>query len=149
MATPYTTPAGVAAIVGDYELRAAAPDPDDPRAWHAPTVQGAIDAVAEQVDARLRNAYEIPLDDVPQFLARAVARMVHDELVGTGGANDLVERRATAAWKTVAMIAKGEIRIGEGDDDGDGKENPRTRQGKAILVSPGRQFRRTDLSGIV
>ena len=149
MATPYVTPQEIAAIVGEAELAAAARDPDDPNRWHEATVQEAIDAASEQLDARLRNAYTLPLEDVPSFLSRAVARIVHDELVDSGTGTELIERRAKAAWKTVDMIASGELRIGEGDDDADGKENPRTRQGKAIIAAPPRRYRRTDLSGVI
>ena len=149
MATRYVTPAEVAAIVGENHLVAAARDPDSLQSWHEPTVQEAIDAVSEQLDARLRNAYDLPLGDVPSFLKRATARIVHDELVDSGTETELITRRAQAAWKTIAMIAKGELRIGEGDDDGDGKENPRTRQGKAIIAAPARAYRRRDLSGVL
>ena len=149
MATRYTTPEEVAAVVGERELSAAAPDPDDCEQVHAPTVQVAIDAVSEQVDARLRSAYTIPLADVPEFLKRAVARIVHDELVDTSTDADIINRRASAAWKSIEAIAKGELRIGEGDDDKDGLENPRTRQGKAVLISGDRAYRRTDLTGVV
>ena len=149
MATPYVTPQDVAGIVGAQALAAAAPDPDDCERHHAPTVQEAIDAVSEQVDARLRSAYTIPLGDVPEFLRRAVARIVHDELVGTDTDADIINRRASAAWKAVDAIAKGELRIGEGDDDTDGAENPRTRQGKAVLISGARAYRRTDLTGVL
>ena len=149
MATRYVTPAEVAAIVGDRALAAAAPDPDGSGQFHAPTVQEAIDAVSEQVDARLRSAYTIPLGDVPVFLARFVARIVHDELTDPATDADIITRRATAAWKSIDAIAEGKLRIGEGDDDGDGQENPRTRQGKAILVSPPRRYRRSDLTGVL
>ena len=149
MATSYLTPQQVADIVGEAALAGAAPDPDDPDQWHAPTVQTAIDAVSEQVDARLRSAYTIPLGDVPEFLRRAVARIVHDELTDPGTDTELIQRRASASWKAVGAIAKGELRIGEGDDDEDGAENERTRQGKAVLVSPERAYRRTDLTGVL
>ena len=149
MATRYVTPEDVAAIVGGAPLAAAAPDPDDPARWHAPTVQTAIDAVSERVDARLRSAYALPLGDVPAFLARVVARLVHDELTDPATDNEQIARRADASWKTVDAIAKGELRIGEGDDDGDGRENERTRQGTAVLVSPARAYRRTDLTGVL
>lgn len=149
MATAYVTPEDVAGIIGERSLAAAAPDPADSDRYDAPTVQVAIDAVSEQVDARLRSAYTIPLGDVPEFLRRAVARIVHGELVDTDTDADIIERRATAAWRTVEMIAKGELRIGEGDDDGDGAENPRTRQGKAVLISGARAYRRSDLTGVL
>ncbi len=149
MATAYVTPEQVAAIVGDAALVAVAPDPDDGARWHAASVQEAIDAVSERVDARLRGAYTIPLADVPVFLTRAVARIVHDELTDTATDSDQIVRRAEAASKSVDMIAKGELRIGEGDDDNDGLENPRTRQGKAVLVSGTRAYRRRDLSGVL
>lgn len=149
MATRYITPEEVAAIVGAEMLARAAPDPDDFDQWYAPTVQVAIDAVSEQVDARLRSAYTIPLGDVPEFLRRAVARIVHDELTDPGTDTEQIQRRATASWKAIDAIAKGELRIGEGDDDEDGKENERTRQGKAVLVSPERAYRRSDLTGVL
>ena len=148
MATVYVTHDQVAAIVGARALAAAAPDPNDSERYHTATVEEAIDAVSEQVDARLRSAYTIPLGDVPQFLRRAVARIVHDELTDTDTDADIITRRAEAAWKSVGAIAKGELRIGEGDD-GDGAENPRTRQGKAVLISGARSYRRTDLSGVL
>ena len=149
MATAYVTPEDVAGIIGERALAAAAPDPADSDGYDAPTVAEAIAAVSEQVDARLRSAYTIPLGDVPEFLARAVARIVHDELVDPDTDAEIISRRATAAWKSVEMIAKGELRIGEGDDDGDGLENPRTRQGKAVLISPARRYRRSDLTGVL
>ena len=149
MATRYVIPVEVAAIIGERALIAAAPDPDDCDRFYAPTVQEAIDAVSEQADARLRGAYAIPLGDVPEFLKRAVARIVHNELVDTDTDAEIINRRATAAWKSVDMIAKGELRIGEGDDDDDGLENPRTRQGKAVLISPARRYRRSDLTGVL
>ena len=149
MATRYVTPEEIAAVIGERALIAAAPDPDDCDLVHAPTVTDAIDAVSEQVDARLRSAYTIPLGDVPQFLKRAVARIVHDELVDTSTDAEIITRRASTAWKSVDAIAKGELRIGEGDDDGDGLENPRTRQGKATLISEARAYRRTDLTGVL
>lgn len=149
MATVYVTHDQVAAIVGTRALAAAAPDPNDSDRYHTATVEEAIDAVSEQVDARLRSAYTIPLGDVPQFLRRAVARIVHDELTDTDTDADIITRRAEAAWKSVGAIAKGELRIGEGDDDGDGAENPRTRQGKAVLISGARAYRRTDLDGVL
>ena len=149
MATRYVTPAEVAGIVGERYLAAAAPDPADATRWHAPTVQEAIDAVSERVDARLRSAYTIPLGDVPVFLSRAVARIVHDELTDSATDNEQIVRRAEAAWKSVGAIARGELRIGEGDDDGDGNENPRTRQGQAVLISGARAYRRSDLTGVL
>lgn len=149
MATRYVSPEEVAAIVGDRFLAAAAPDPDDAARWHAPTVQIAIDAVSERVDARLRSAYAIPLGDVPAFLARIVARIVHDELTDPSTDNEQIARRAEAGWKSVEAVARGELRIGEGDDDNDGLDNPRTRQGKAVLVGPKRAYRRTDLTGVL
>lgn len=149
MATRYITPSEVAAIIGEPALDAVAPDPDDLDRWHAPTVQEAIDAVSEQADARLRSAYTIPLGDVPEFLRRAVARIVHDELTDPATDTEQIQRRAVASWKAIAAIAKGELRIGEGDDDRDGQENERTRQGRAVLVSPARAYRRSDLTGIL
>ena len=148
MATTYIDPAGVAGVVGERELIAAAPAADG-EGYDADAVSEAVDAVSEQVDARLRSAYAIPLNDVPRFLVRAVARIVHAELVGTDTDADIITRRAKAAWKSVDMIATGELRIGEGDDDGDGAENARTRQGKAVLISPARRYRRIDLTGVV
>ena len=149
MATRYVTPDEVAAIVGEAHLVAVARDPGDATRWHAATVQEAIDAVSEQVDARLRATYEIPLGDVPEFLRRAVARIVHDELTDAGTDTEQIQRRAAAALKSIDAIARGELRIGEGDDDQDGRENERTRQGKAVLVSPERAYRRSDLTGVL
>lgn len=149
MATRYVTPEDVAAIVGEAFLTAAAPDPDDAARWHAPTVATAIDAVSERVDARLRGTYTLPLGDVPAFLSRAVARIVHDELTDPATDNEQITRRAEAAWKCVEAIAMGKLHIGDGDDDGDGRENPRTRQGKAVLVAPARRYRRSDLTGVL
>ena len=147
--TRYITPAGVAEVVGDAYLVAAALDPDaDPPAWHAPTVQQAIDAVTDEVDGRLRNAYVIPLDDVPGYLSRAVARLVHAELVDSGTTTDLITSRAAGASKLIDRIARGEIRIGADDADGDGRTNARTRQGRAILHLPAGR-RRRDWRGVV
>ena len=149
MATRYVTPEEVAAIVGDAFLAAAVPDPDDAARWHAPTVQIAIDAVSERVDARLRGTYDLPLEDVPAFLARAVARLVHDELTDPATDTEQITRRADGAWRSVEAIAMGKLHIGAGDDDGDGRENPRTRQGQAVLVAPARAYRRSDLTGVL
>ena len=149
MATRYATPEQVAVVVGADALRACAPDPDDATRWDATAVQEAIDAVSEQADARLRAAYDIPLGDVPQFLTRAVARIVHAELVDPATDADIITRRAEAAWKAIGAIAKGELHIGEGDDDGDGLENPRTRQGAAIALPGARALRARDFDGLV
>ena len=148
-ATAYVTAAGVAEVVGDCHLAAAAPAPaGSTPAWDAATVQRAIDAVAEEVDGRLRNAYDVPLDDVPVYLSRAVARLVHAELVDSGTTTDLIESRAAAARKLIDRIARGEIRIGADDVDGDGRTNTRTRQGRPIIhLPPGR--RRHDWRGVV
>ena len=147
MATAYLDPAGVARVVGNAALAAAAPDPSDRCAYAAAAVQEAIDAVAEQVDARLANAYDVPLTDVPEFLARAIARIVHDELTGPATDTEQIQRRAEAAWKMVDRIARGELRIGAADIDADGAANPRTRQGRAVRVGldPGA----FDLRGLV
>ena len=87
---------------------------------------------------------------MPVFLKRAVARVVHYELVEEDTNSELIESRAKAALKTLDAVAAGELRIGEGDDDQDGLVNPRTRQGKVLLEQPGgRAYRRRDLRGLV
>lgn len=147
--TVYLTPEKLEAIVGRRHLAAAAPRADDKQAWDPATVQTAIDAVSDMVDARLRARYGIPLDDVPDFLSRAVARLVHYELVDEPSTSELIETRAQAAQKTVDGLASGKLQIGA-DSDGDGEANERTRHGRAVLTNPmSRTFRRRDTGGIV
>ena len=134
MATPYCTPAQLEQVVGRDHLIAAAPDPDQADAWHAPTVTAALDAASERVDARLRAAYQLPLADVPAFLTRAVARLAHAELVAEGTSTELIHSRATEAWRLVADLATGAARLDTTDEDADGAANPRTRQGRAVRV---------------
>ena len=134
MATPYCTPAQLAQIIGRGHPIAAAPDPDADDAWDAATVAAALEAVSERVDATLRAAYQLPLADVPAFLTRAVARLAHAELVTEAARTDLIQQRATEAWRMVTDLATGAARLDTTDDDGDGTANPRTRQGRAIRV---------------
>ena len=151
MATRYLTISELAEIIGEAHLVAAAPDPDSPDAWLAPRVQGAIDDVGERVDAALRASYDLPLPDVPGFLSRAVARIVHAELVPDEAAgSELIASRGKAAEKLVAQVASGQLRVA-GDLDADPADaNARTRQGRAILAQRGaRQFRRGDTAGVV
>ena len=147
--TVYLTPEQLEGIVGAQHLIAAAPDPNDDGAWLRTTVQTAIDAVSAEVDARLRSRYGLPLEDVPEFLRRAVARLVHYELVDECSDTDLIEKRATAAEKTIGGLANGKLQIGA-DLDGDGEANERTRHGRAIVHNPAdRTFRRRNTGGIV
>jgi len=149
MGTVYLTPEKLEAIVGRRHLAAAAPQAGDKQSWDEATVQTAIDAVSDMVDARLRTRYGIPLEDVPDFLSRAVARLVHYELVDEPSATELIETRAQAAQKVVDGLASGKLQIGA-DSDGDGEANERTRHGRAVLHTPaGRTFRRRDTGGIV
>lgn len=149
MGTVYLTPEKLEAIVGRRHLAAAAPQAADKQSWDEATVQTAIDAVSDMVDARLRTRYGIPLEDVPDFLSRAVARLVHYELVDEPSATELIETRAQAAQKVVDGLASGKLQIGA-DSDGDGEANERTRHGRAVLHTPAaRTFRRRDTGGIV
>ena len=149
MGTVYLTPEQLEAIVGRAHLVAAACDPDDPETWDAATVAAAIAAVSDMVDARLRARYGIPLEDVPVFVRRAVARLVHYELVDEPSTTELIENRASEARKTIDGLAGGKLQIGA-DLDGDGEANDRTRHGRAVLHTPsGRTFRRRDTGGIV
>ena len=127
MATPYCTPAQLAQVIGRDHLIAAAPDPDQPDAWHAPPVLAALEAVA----ARVRAAYRLPLADVPVFLTRAVARLTHAELVTEATSTELIQSRAAEAWRLVTDLATGAA-LDTTDEDADGAANPRTRQGRAI-----------------
>ena len=73
---------------------------------------------------------------------------MHAELVDSGTTTDLIESRAAGSRKLIDRIARGEIRIGADDVDGDGRTNTRTRQGRPILhLPPGR--RRHDWRGVV
>ena len=148
MGTVYLTPEQLEAIVGQAHLLAAAPDADDPESWDAATVSTAIAAVSDMVDARLRARYGIPLNDVPEFLRRAVARVVHYELVDEGTCTELIETRAGEARKTVDGLANGKLQIG-GDADGDGEANQRSRHGRAVVHIPSeRTFRRGNTGGL-
>lgn len=150
MATPYLTIEQLATTIGRVHLLAVARDPDDPSAWDDVAVQRAIDDVAERIDAALRTSYNLPLPDVPGFLTRAAARLVHAELAGDAAtSSELIESRGKAAEKVVRQLAIGELRIG-GNLDEDDAVNARTRQGRAILVQPSdRKFRRGDTAGVV
>lgn len=149
MGTVYLTPEQVEAVVGTRHLAVAAPAAENKNAWDATAVATAIAAVSAMVDARLRTRYGIPLDDVPDFLRRAVARLVHYELVGEASTTDLIESRATEARKVIDGIASGKLQIGA-DSDGDGEANERTSHGRAVLTNPvARTFRRRDTGGIV
>ena len=155
MSTPYLTPEEAARIVGAGALAAAAPaarapgvpEPDPP--WDRSAVQSAIDAVAQKLDAALVNGYRVPLDDVPDFLARAAARLVHAELVDSATSTDLIQDRAAEAWRLVRQIASGHLRLTP-NVDSDPETNARTRQGRTILRQPEpRAYRRRDLRGLV
>lgn len=149
MGTVYLTPEQLEAIVGERSLAVAAPSADDPQTFDQATVETAIAAVSDMVDARLRTRYGIPLDDVPEFLRRAVARLVHYELVCETSATELIESRAAEARKIVDGLASGKLQIGA-DTDGDGEANERTSHGRAQLTNPvSRIFRRGDTGGIV
>ena len=149
MGTVYLTPEQLEAIVGRAHLVAAACDPDDPETWDAAAVEAAIAAVSDMVDARLRARYGIPLEDVPVFVRRAVARLVHYELVDEPSTTELIENRASEARKTLDGLAGGKLQIGA-DSDGDGEANDRTRHGRAVLHAPSeRTFRRRNTGGIV
>ena len=147
----YLTIDQLIAVIGRDRLVAAAPaDPQtDPPSYDASTVQAAIDDVSTRVDAALRSFYGLPLPDVPAFLTRVVAHLVHGELVYEDTTTEVIEMRVKAALKVLEQLAKGELRLG-GNLDDDPEVNARTKQGKAILVQPGdRMFRRRDTSGIV
>ena len=151
MATPYLTQAKLERIIGRDHLLAAACDPDTPDTVDAGRVEGAIEDVSARVDAQLRAHYELPLPDVPDFLSRAVARIVHGELVDQASTTDLIESRAAAAEKLVEHLAAGRLRIGGDLDGAPDTRNARTRQGRAAVVHRGtsRQFGRHDTEGIV
>ena len=151
MTTPYLTAAALGKIVGRNQLLAAACDPDDPDAIDAERVACAIEDVSARVDARLRAHYGLPLPDVPDFLSRAVARIVHAELCNQSAMTDLIEQRRAASEKLIVELADGRLRIG-GDLDGSAgtEPNARTRQGRAGVVRrPRRLFGRDDTRGIV
>ena len=155
MGTLYLTPQQLESIVGCAHLAAAAPGDtatctrDSTITYDADTVAAAIGAASDMVDARLRTRYDIPLEDVPDFLRRAVARLVHHELVDEAAVTDLIESRAAEARKIVDGLASGKLQIGA-DTDGDGEANERTRHGRAVVHIPeGRTFRRRDTGGIV
>ncbi len=149
MGTVYLTPERLAAIIGERSLVVAAPNPDDAKGYDAATVSTAIGAVSDMVDAQLRTRYGIPLDDVPAFLSRAVARLVHLELVDATAWTELIENRAVEARKIVDGLASGKLQIGA-DLDGDGTPNERTTHGRAVVSAPAeRIFRRRDTRGIV
>ena len=149
MGTAYITPAQLEGIVGEGHLAAAAPSETDSDSWDAAAVATAIEAVSDLADARLRGRYAIPLDDVPAFLRRAVARLVHYELVDEAANTELIERRAEEARKILDGLAGGKIQIGADLDD-DGEANDRTRHGRAVLHAPSeRTFRRRNTGGIV
>lgn len=146
--TRYLTAADLEAVIGEDYLRAAAGDSHG--AVDTAAVERAIDEVSARVDARLRAHYDLPLQDVPGFLVRAIARIVHFELCGEGARTDLIESRATAAERLVADLAAGRLRIG-GDLDGvPATANSRTLQGRAALVgAPPRQFGRKGTAGLL
>ena len=150
MATPYCTTAQLEQVIGRDHLIAPAPDPDQPDAWQAPPVLAALEAVAARVDARLRAAYRLPLADVPVFLTRAVARLAHAELVTEATATELIQQRATDAWRLVTDLATGAARLDTTDEDADGAANPRTRQGRAIRTpARDRWFPRKRPTGVI
>ena len=150
-ATTYLTAAALEEIVGRRGLLAVASDPDDPEAIDLDRVGRAIEEVSARVDARLRAHYGLPLPDVPGFLSRAVARIVHYELCDEETLTDLIQGRHEASEKLVRDLADGKLRIG-GDLDGSAttKPNARTRQGRAGIVRrPTRRFSRDDTAGVV
>ena len=148
MGTVYLTANQLETVVGSRHLAVAAPGAD-PDSYDAGAVDAAISAVSDMVDARLRARYAIPLEDVPEFLRRAVARLVHHELVDEPASTELIESRAREAMKVVDGLGSGKLQIG-GDADGDGEGNQRTRQGRAAIHTPSpRRFRRGNTSGIV
>ena len=132
--SPYCTPAQLEQVIGRDHLITAAPDPDVDDAWDEGAVAAALAAVSERVDARIRAAYTVPLADVPAFVTRAVARLAHAELVTEAASTDLIQSRATEAWRLVTDLATGAARLDTTDDDLDGTANPRTRQGRAVRV---------------
>lgn len=148
MGTVYLTAAQLEAIIGRRHLVAAAPGAT-PDTFDADTVSAAIAAVSDMADARIRTRYDIPLEDVPDFLRRAVARLVHYELVEECSLTDLIKDRAAEACKTVDGLASGKLQIG-GNIDDDAGANERTRHGRAVVHIPSeRTFRRRDTGGIV
>ena len=148
--SPYCTPAQLEQVIGRGHLIAAAPDPDVDDAWDEGAVVAALAAVSERVDARIRAAYTLPLADVPAFLTRAVARLAHAELVTEAASTDLIQSRATEAWRLVTDLATGAARLDTTDDDLDGAANPRTRQGRAVRVrGRGRWFPRGRPTGAI
>ena len=151
MTTPYLTADALEAIVGRERLLAAACDPDDRDALDADRIARAIDDVSARVDARLRAHYELPLPDVPDFLSRAVARIVHAELCDESATTELIEQRRAASEKLIMDLADGKLRIG-GDLDGSAATQPnaRTRQGRAgVFRRRPRLFGRDDTAGVV
>ena len=151
MATMYLTAAALEEIVGRASLLAVACDPDDPDTVDQDRVDRAIVDVSARVDARLRAHYGLPLPDVPGFLARAAARLVHYELCDEETVTELIGSRREASERLIMDLAAGKLRIG-GDLDGtSGTEpNARTRQGRAGVVRPAsRRFQRGDTAGIL
>lgn len=149
MTTTYLTPAALEEIIGREALLVAAPDPDTPGAIDAARVAAAIEEVSSTVDARLRAYYALPLSDVPGFLARAVARIVHAELCDDAATTDLIRDRRKASEQIVKDVAAGKMHVG-GDLDGRGAANASTRQGRASVVRPaGRRFAPSDTAGLV
>ena len=150
MTTSYLTQAALEQVIGREPLLAAASEPDDRSAVDAVRVAATIDDVSARVDAQLRAYYTLPLPDVPDFLSRAIARIVHFELCDESSNTELIESRAKAAEKLVMKLAAGELRIG-GDLDGSAATQPnaRTRQGRASVVRRStRQYGRDDTAGI-
>ena len=151
MATMYLTAAALEEIVGRASLLAVACDPDAPDTVDQDRVDRAIEEVSARVDARLRAHYDLPLPDVPGFLSRSVARIVHYELCDEDAVTDLIKSRAEASEQLIMDLAGGKLRIG-GDLDGRAATDPnaRTRQGRASVVRPARRrFARGDTAGVV
>ena len=149
--TSYLTRAELETVIGRAHLLAAAGTEDETPVVDTAAVDRAIADVSARVDARLRAHYELPLTDVPDFLRRAVARIVHAELTKESTSSELIQSRAAAAEKLVRELAGGALRIGA-DLDGSPATPPnaRTRQGRASVVRPARrQFARRDTSGVV
>ena len=149
MTTSYLTASELEQIIGRDHLLAVASDANG--AVDTAAVEAAIADVSARVDARLRSHYQLPLPDVPDFLRRAVARIVHAELATELTTSDLIASRGAASEKHVRELAEGRLRIG-GDLDGRDATQPnaRTKQGRASVVRPARRrFARGQTAGVI
>ena len=95
-ATVYLDQSRLIEILGERTVQVLAPSAafsgiDDVR------VQEALDDVAGEIDAMLRARYDLPLTDVPGFLARAAARMTHDALADGRTSSEIIRDRAASA----------------------------------------------------